>query len=129
MTDQCGKRQKKGRGSCSQTANHESGRGAEEEVGDEERRGIEGFPVGVIGKILSHVGDVKDVVRASMTCRKWREALRHLYTLRVTCNHPVFRTEKLEFLLTDTILRTEITHLSYEQLFSSSGDCLAVAYW
>jgi hypothetical protein len=35
MTDQCGKRQKKGRGSCSQTANHESGRGSEEEVGDE----------------------------------------------------------------------------------------------
>jgi hypothetical protein len=31
---------------------------------------MEGFPVEVIGQILSHVGDVKDVVRASMTCRK-----------------------------------------------------------
>jgi hypothetical protein len=70
MTDQCGKRQKKGRGSCSQTANRESGRGAEEVGGEEKRGGMEGFPVEVIGQILSHVGDVKDVVRASLTCRK-----------------------------------------------------------
>lgn len=57
MTGQQGKRQK-GRTSCSQTAN---------ESGDQER-GTEGLPIEVIGNILSHVADVKDVAMASWTC-------------------------------------------------------------
>ncbi len=73
MTYLEGKRQKK-------EANEESG--AVAAAGERERRGMEGFPVEVIGNILSHVANVKDVVRASMTCRKWREALRHLHTLQ-----------------------------------------------
>jgi hypothetical protein len=77
MTDQRWKRQK-GTKIGSPTANESSGA---EEVGDQ-KRGMEGFPVEVIGNILSHVANVKDVVRASMTCRKWREALRHLHTLQ-----------------------------------------------
>jgi hypothetical protein len=50
----------------------------------EERRakGMEDFPVQVIGTILSHIAAVKQVVRASGTCRKWREAARnHLQTV------------------------------------------------
>ncbi len=80
----------------------------------EERRakGMEDFPVQVIGTILSHIAAVKQVVRASGTCRKWREAARnHLQTLRCDCgkSSPVYKsltTARLEVLLTETILQT-----------------------
>jgi hypothetical protein len=61
----------------SREAVNESG---SEEIEDEKRR-MEGFPV--IGNILSHFDNLKDPVNASLTCRKWRLALRHhLRTLR-----------------------------------------------
>jgi len=80
----------------------------------EERRakGMEDFPVQVIGTILSHIAAVKQVVRALGTCRKWREAARnHLQTMRCDCrkSSPVYKsltTARLEVLLTETILQT-----------------------
>jgi hypothetical protein len=66
----------------------------------------------VIGTILSHIAAVKQVVRASGTCRKWREAARnHLQTMRCDCrkSSPVYKsltTARLEVLLTETILQT-----------------------
>ncbi|CAK9260070.1 unnamed protein product [Sphagnum jensenii] len=104
MTDQRWKRQK-GTKIGSQTANES--RGAEE-VGDQ-KGGMEGFPVEMIGNILSHVANVKDVVRASMTCRKWREALRHLHTLQQdqysdrSFYNRKSKTLQLEFLLLQTM--------------------------
>jgi hypothetical protein len=63
----------------SREAVNESG---SEEIEDEKRR-MEGFPVEVIGNILSHFDNLKDPVNASLTCRNWRLALRHhLRTLR-----------------------------------------------
>jgi hypothetical protein len=47
--------------------------GVEEEAGDDQKKisvGIEGFPVQVIGNILSRLDDVEYVVRASWTCKK-----------------------------------------------------------
>jgi len=44
-----------------------------EEAGDDQKKmsvGIEGFPVQVIGNILSRLDDVEYVVRASWTCKK-----------------------------------------------------------
>ncbi|KAH8935131.1 hypothetical protein BDL97_17G012900 [Sphagnum fallax] len=75
-------------------------------------KGMEDFPVQVIGTILSHIAAVKQVVRASGTCRKWREAARnHLQTKRCDCgkSSPVYKsltTARLEVLLTETILQT-----------------------
>lgn len=121
MTYLEGKRQKK-------EANEESG--AAPAAGERERRGMEGFPVEVIGNILSHVVNAKDVVRASATCRKWRVALRHhLHTLRYNSLDcwPAYRnsrTEELEVLLTDTILQTsglQDLHISNKAKFSSAA--------
>ncbi len=67
---------------------------------------MEGFPVELIGNILSHLDDMKEVVRASWTCRKWRVALRYLHTLCASWTKWELETEKLEFVLTDTILQT-----------------------
>ncbi len=66
----------------------------------------------VIGNILSHVANVKDVVKASMTCRKWRETLRHLHTLQQdqysdrSFYNRKSKTLQLEFLLADIVLQT-----------------------
>jgi hypothetical protein len=100
--------------------------------------GMEGFPLAVIGNILSHLDDVKDVVRASMTCRKWRVALRHhLHTLRH--NYWKFlpgleesKTEKLEF-CSDGHNSADIgspnsAHSSLDQLFNDSRYPFALAY-
>ncbi|RAL45674.1 hypothetical protein DM860_009538 [Cuscuta australis] len=66
----------------------------------------------VIGKILSRVGVERDVLIASLTCRKWREAYRkHLHTLsfnvahdsRVYCDLP---TADLEALIAKTLFQT-----------------------
>ncbi|KAG6551417.1 hypothetical protein Mapa_007063 [Marchantia paleacea] len=72
---------------------------------------MEGLPVEVIGNILSHLAAARDVVIASATCRKWREAVRrHLHTLCFSnTDWPGYRdhpTEDLEVLITQTIMQT-----------------------
>ncbi|KVH90716.1 F-box/LRR-repeat protein At1g67190-like [Cynara cardunculus var. scolymus] len=69
-------------------------------------------PVEVIGNILSHLGAARDVVIASATCKKWREAChRHLHMLSFNSDDwPVFRdltTSRLEILITQTIFQTK----------------------
>jgi hypothetical protein len=99
---------------------------------------MEGFPVHVIGNILSHFADVQDVVWASWTCRKWRAAFRHLHTLRHEYVDVFHFSEvgdeeqeieqKHEFLLTDTILRTSgLQNLSI--IHSVSFSATAVVAW
>ncbi|XP_021892653.1 F-box/LRR-repeat protein At1g67190 [Carica papaya] len=72
---------------------------------------MEHLPVEVIGNILSWLGGARDVVIASATCRKWREACRkHLHTLSFNSNDwPIYRdltTSRLEILITQTIFQT-----------------------
>ncbi|XP_042488709.1 F-box/LRR-repeat protein At1g67190-like [Macadamia integrifolia] len=72
---------------------------------------MECLPVEVIGNILSQLGAARDVVIASATCRKWREAYRnHLHTLSFNSNDwPVYRdvtTSRLEIIITQTIFQT-----------------------
>ncbi|CAM6026738.1 unnamed protein product [Sphagnum balticum] len=106
MRGQRRKLQKQGTRGSPRAANEGNETGAEE-AGDDEERGImEGFPVELIGNILSHLDDMKDVVRASWTCRKWRVALRYLHTLCASWTKRELETERLEFVLTDTILQT-----------------------
>ncbi|RVW48113.1 F-box/LRR-repeat protein [Vitis vinifera] len=53
---------------------------------------MENLPVEVVGNILSRLGAARDVVIASATCRKWREAWQnHLHTLSFNSNDwPVY---------------------------------------
>ncbi|CAK9134543.1 unnamed protein product [Ilex paraguariensis] len=72
---------------------------------------MECLPVEVIGNILSRLGAARDVVIASTTCRKWREAWQdHLHTLTFNSNDwPVYHemtTSRLEILITQTIFQT-----------------------
>lgn len=72
---------------------------------------MEYLPVEVIGNILSRLGAARDVVIASATCRKWREAWRdHLHTLSFNSNDwPVYHditTSRLEILITQTIFQS-----------------------
>ncbi|KAG5566541.1 hypothetical protein RHGRI_002183 [Rhododendron griersonianum] len=72
---------------------------------------MEYLPVEVIGNILSRLGAARDVVIASATCRKWREACRkHLHTLSFSSDDwSVYRdltTSRLEILITQTIFQT-----------------------
>lgn len=72
---------------------------------------MEHLPVEVIGNILSRLGAARDVVIASSTCRKWREAWRnHLRTLSFNSSDwPVYHdltTSRLEILITQTIFQT-----------------------
>lgn len=69
------------------------------------------LPIEVIGNILSRLGAARDVVIASATCRKWREACwKHLHTLSFNSNDwHVYRdltTTGLEILITQTIFKT-----------------------
>ncbi|VVA94331.1 unnamed protein product [Arabis nemorensis] len=69
------------------------------------------LPVEVIGNILSRLQGARDVVIASATCRKWREACRkHLQTLSFnSADWPFYRdltTNRLEILITQTIFQT-----------------------
>lgn len=71
---------------------------------------MEHLPVEVIGNILSRLSAARDVVVASTTCQKWREACRkHLHTLSFNSNDwPVYRdltTSQLEILITQTIFQ------------------------
>ncbi|KAK7267975.1 hypothetical protein RIF29_20656 [Crotalaria pallida] len=73
---------------------------------------MEHLPVEVIGNILSHLGSARDVVIASATCRKWREAWRsHLHTLTFNSSDwPLYHEltpNRLEILITQTILQTK----------------------
>jgi len=91
--------------------------------------GMEEFPVEVIGKILSHIAAVEQVVRASGTCRKWREAARnHLLTLRCDCRKrsPVYKnltSVDLQVFLTETILQTS----RLQDLYISTEDGISAA--
>ncbi|PIA28273.1 hypothetical protein AQUCO_07200137v1 [Aquilegia coerulea] len=72
---------------------------------------MEHLPVEVIGNILSRLAAARDVVIASATCRKWREACKnHLQTLSFnSIDWPVYRdltTSRLEILITQTIFQT-----------------------
>lgn len=72
---------------------------------------MEHLPVEVVGNILSRLGAARDVVIASATCRKWREAYcKHLHTLSFNSNDcPVYRdlkTSRLQILITQTIFQT-----------------------
>ncbi|KAE8705801.1 F-box/LRR-repeat protein [Hibiscus syriacus] len=72
---------------------------------------MEHLPIEVIGNILSRLEDARDVVIASMACRKWREAYRiHLHTLAFNSNDwPAYRditASQLEILITQTIFQT-----------------------
>ncbi|KAL6133638.1 hypothetical protein ACLB2K_065872 [Fragaria x ananassa] len=72
---------------------------------------MEHLPVEVIGNILSRLRAARDVVIASATCKKWREAWRnHLHTLSFNSNDwPVYHdltTSRLEILITQTMFQT-----------------------
>ncbi|XP_054802804.1 F-box/LRR-repeat protein At1g67190 [Prosopis cineraria] len=72
---------------------------------------MEHLPVEVIGNILSHLGSARDVVIASATCKKWREAWRnHLHTLSFNSSDwPIYHEltpGRLEILITQTIFQT-----------------------
>lgn len=71
---------------------------------------MEYLPVEVIGNILSHLAAARDVVTASATCRKWREACRkHLQSLSFNSDDwPIYHdltTSRLEILITETIFQ------------------------
>ncbi|KAL9228578.1 hypothetical protein vseg_004141 [Gypsophila vaccaria] len=72
---------------------------------------MENIPVEVIGNILSRLGAAKDVMRASVTCRKWRDAFcSHLHSLTFNFNDsPVYcdlLTSQIEIIITVTIFQT-----------------------
>ncbi|KAL6341832.1 hypothetical protein AAG906_038076 [Vitis piasezkii] len=72
---------------------------------------MEHLPVEVIGNILSRLGAARDIVIASATCRKWREAFcYHLHTLSFNSKDwPLYHdltTSQLEILTTETIFQT-----------------------
>lgn len=72
---------------------------------------MDNLPVEVIGNILSQLGAARDVVVASATCRKWREAWRtHLHALSFDSNDwPVYHDIlpcRLEIVITQTIFQT-----------------------
>lgn len=73
---------------------------------------MEDLPVEVVGIILSHLGSARDVVIASLTCKKWREAWQtHLQTLSFnTSDWPLYReicSSHLEMLITCTLFQTK----------------------
>lgn len=72
---------------------------------------MEYLPVEVVGNILSRLGDARDIVIASATCRKWQEAWRnHIHTLTFSYSdwpfYHEFSADRLEILITQTIFQT-----------------------
>ena len=72
---------------------------------------MEHLPVEVVGNILSCLGTARDVVIASATCKKWREAFSsHLHSLSFNSDDwPLYRDLspcQLEMLITQTIFQT-----------------------
>ncbi|XP_015898797.1 F-box/LRR-repeat protein At1g67190 [Ziziphus jujuba] len=91
---------------------------------------MEHLPVEVIGNILSRLRAARDVVIASATCKKWREAWRnHLHTLSFNSNDwPVYHdlsARKLEILITQTIFQT--TGLQCLSIFMDDVDEFSAA--
>ncbi|CAL5194230.1 unnamed protein product [Lathyrus oleraceus] len=73
---------------------------------------MENLPVEVIGIILSRVGSARDVVIASLTCKKWTEAWHnHLHTLSFnTSDWPIYSevcSSHLEMIITCTLFQTK----------------------
>lgn len=76
---------------------------------------MDSIPVEVVGNILSHVASARDVVAASATCRKWREAARyHLHKLVFAYSDwPTYRdltVSHCEIIITETVMRTKCLH-------------------
>ncbi|CAM8913428.1 unnamed protein product [Rhodiola kirilowii] len=74
---------------------------------------MDDIPVEVIGNILSGLGDARDIVNASATCSKWREAYhKHLHTLSFdSVGWPSYKStatspSTLETFITQTIFQT-----------------------
>ncbi|PIN16805.1 hypothetical protein CDL12_10536 [Handroanthus impetiginosus] len=70
------------------------------------------LPDEVIGHILSRLGPARNMVIASATCKKWRDAWRNnLHTLTFNSNdwplYHEFSTSRLEILITQTIFQTK----------------------
>jgi|UniRef100_A0A2N9H837 hypothetical protein len=92
--------------------------------------GMENLPVEVIGNILSQLRAARDVVIASATCRKWREAWRnHLHTISFNSyDWPFYREltpTSLEILITQTIFQT--TGLQCLSIFMDDVDEFSAA--
>lgn len=73
---------------------------------------MDSLPIEVVGIILSHVASARDVVAASVTCRKWREAARHHLRKLVfaLADWPSYRdlpVSQCEIIMTETIMRTQ----------------------
>lgn len=72
---------------------------------------MESLPVEVIGNILNRLGPAREVVVASATCKKWREAWKyHLHSLSFNSNdwpdYHDLSTSRLEIIITETIFQT-----------------------
>ncbi|BBH07662.1 F-box/RNI-like superfamily protein [Prunus dulcis] len=88
------------------------------------------LPVEVIGNILSRLKAARDVVIASATCKKWREAWRnHLHTLSFNSNdwsvYHDLAPSRLEILITQTIFQT--TALQCLSIFMDDVDEFSAA--
>ncbi|CAM8910208.1 unnamed protein product [Rhodiola kirilowii] len=73
---------------------------------------MDDIPVEVIGNILSRLEEARDIVIASATCRKWREAYRkHLHSLSFNSVkwplHKYMTRNELEINITKTIFQTK----------------------
>lgn len=91
---------------------------------------MEHLPVEVIGNILSRLKAARDVVIASATCKKWREAWRnHLHTLSFNSNdwtvYHDLAPSRLEILITQTIFQT--TALQCLSIFMDDVDEFSAA--
>ncbi|GAU16075.1 hypothetical protein TSUD_339460 [Trifolium subterraneum] len=72
---------------------------------------MENFPVEVIGMILSHLGSARDIVIASLTCKKWKDAWHnYLHALSFdTRDWHLYRevcSGHLEMIITCTLFQT-----------------------
>ncbi|WCJ34320.1 F-box/RNI-like superfamily protein [Euphorbia peplus] len=70
---------------------------------------MEHLPVEVVGNILSHLQDARDVLIASTTCKKWHQAWRfHLRSLCFNYHEwpEYLSNSELEILITETIFKT-----------------------
>ncbi|KAK2364368.1 hypothetical protein P8452_67343 [Trifolium repens] len=76
---------------------------------------MENLPVEVIGMVLSNLGSARDIVIASLTCKKWKDAWHnHLHTLSFdTRDWHLYReicSNHLEMVITCTLFQTRGLH-------------------
>ncbi|KAG7950549.1 hypothetical protein I3843_13G119600 [Carya illinoinensis] len=95
---------------------------------------MEHLPVEVVGNILSSLGAAQDVVKASATCSKWREAYRkHLHTLSFNSSDcPVYRhlpSSHPEILITKTIFQTRGLEVLYILIDAVEFSAATVTCW